>query len=208
MTDWKDPVLLLSIGNTGGLAIAVVYLTWQNSALQKQITELNNKYDVLYKKIGGNGGDGKLYDFISDKIINKLPASEKATAETFARANKELKKLRNRDEDIEYFISDLMELLTKYDLGKMDDKEAKNFKDELSKLEVPGNNGSQRDNRKDNSRDRGNNRRNDRNNRNNRRGNDRRKRGDKKEEKKPASDTESSDSSSQESDDGDIFPKK
>ena len=111
MANWKDPALLLGLANTGGIAATFIYLLKYIQDLQRQITELNAKHDILYKEIGG--GNGQLYKFITQKVINEVPTMQKETTIKFTRAAKQLKKLREEHEEMLIFINNLMVLLIK-----------------------------------------------------------------------------------------------
>jgi hypothetical protein len=136
MTNWKDPALLLGLANTGGLVASFIYLLKLNHNLQAQIVEINNKYNELYKKIGGP--NGQLYDFVTTKVINGIPTMEKTTTERFTKANKQLKKIRENNDDLANFLQEFKEFFDKNVIVTIEDeKERARIKAELDKLEIP-----------------------------------------------------------------------
>jgi hypothetical protein len=123
--NFKDPSLLLGVANTAGLIGVFIYLS-------KQISELNSKYDALFQKIGG--GDGKLYDAITQRTMQAFPQHNSQTQASLTAASKQLKKLKKQNVELEQTLAALIELLSNVDLAKMSDKDLKDFKENLSGL--------------------------------------------------------------------------
>ena len=115
MANWKDPALLLGFANTGGLVATFIYLLRSIQDLQKQVTELNNKHDILFKEIGG--GNGQLYRHIAQKVTTDLPMMQKDTVTKFTKTAKQLKKLKEENEELVNFVNNLMVFIDKNIIG-------------------------------------------------------------------------------------------